>query len=247
MSDAQTGARAPDSEPGTARQVADRTADAAGRAATDVKDTAKDQASRVAQEAAAQARTVASEVKGKVSDQARSQNDKLVQGIRSMADDLHSMRGDRQEGPAAAVVSRIADGGRQMADYLEQHGPDGVLREVQAFARRRPGAFLATALAAGFVVGRLGKSVAKADEAPSEADRKPLTDSFVSPATSPAWSETSATYTEPATYAETPAYTEPVYAPPSTTGSTNYAATGTGTPVPLDDPYAEPGYRGDLR
>jgi hypothetical protein len=243
----RTGAQAPGSATDTAREVAAQTADATGRAASDVKDTATDQARRVVGEAKDQARTVAAEMRDKVGGQVRTQNDKLVGGIRRMADELEEMGSERADSPAASVVSRVADGGRQFADYLEHHGPDGVLREVQEFARRRPGAFLATALAAGFVVGRLGKSVAKADEAPSEADRKPLTDSFVSPATSPAWSETSATYTEPATYAETPAYTEPVYAPPSTTGSTNYAATGTGTPVPLDDPYAEPGYRGDLR
>ena len=88
------------------------------------------------------------------------------------------MRGDRGDSPAAAVVSRVADGGRQIADYLDRNGPEGVLREVQDFARRRPGAFLATALAAGFVVGRLGKGVAKAD--PDAGETKPASDSFVS-------------------------------------------------------------------
>jgi hypothetical protein len=57
------------------------------------------------------------------------------------------------------VVTQVSQGGRRVADYLAENGPDGVLREVQDFARRRPGTFLAVAAAAGFVVGRLGKGV----------------------------------------------------------------------------------------
>ena len=146
-----------------AKQVAEQGKEAAGQAAADVKDTAKEQAQRVAGEAKTQVRNVASDLRGKASEQARTQNDKLVGTIRQTADQLDDMRGDRQDSPAATVVSRVADGGRQLADYLDRNGPEGVLREVQDFARRRPGAFLATALAAGFVVGRLGKGVAKAD------------------------------------------------------------------------------------
>ncbi len=163
MSDMRTGAQAPGSATDTAREVAAQTADATGRAASDVKDTATDQARRVVGEAKDQARTVAAEMRDKVGGQVRTQNDKLVGGIRRMADELEEMGSERADSPAASVVSRVADGGRQFADYLEHHGPDGVLREVQEFARRRPGAFLATALAAGFVVGRLGKGVMNAD------------------------------------------------------------------------------------
>lgn len=195
-------------EQSTARQVADEGRQAATQAAGEVKDTAKEQAQRVAGEAKAQARNVASEVRGRVSDQARTQNDKLVGSIRQTADQLDEMRGERADGPAAAVVSRVADGGRQLADYLDRNGPEGVLKEVQDFARRKPGTFLATALVAGFVVGRLGKSVAKADPAP--ADDKPVGDSFVSGA---------------------PAYPAPAVS------TTEYASTGTGTPVVVEEDY----------
>lgn len=164
-----------------AKQVASQTTRTAGQAAGDVKDTAKEQAQKVVGEAKTQLGGMASDVRDRMGEQARTQNDRLVTGIRQTADQLDEMRGDRPESPAATVVSRVADGGRQLADYLDRHGPDGVLREVQDFARRRPGAFLATALAAGFVVGRLGKSVAKADPEPG-AD-KPDTDTFESSST----------------------------------------------------------------
>ncbi|GAA2569337.1 hypothetical protein GCM10010435_49120 [Winogradskya consettensis] len=192
-----------------ARQVADQTSRAAG----EVKDTAKEQAQKVAGETRAQARNVASDVRDKVGEQARTQNDKLVGTIRETADQLDEMRGDRQDSPAAAVVSRVADGGRQLADYLDRNGPDGVLREVQDFARRRPGAFLATALAAGFVVGRLGKGVAKAD--PGAGADKPHTDSFESFSTGGTDYPTGGT--------DYP------------TGGTDYAATGTGVPVVVSE------------
>jgi hypothetical protein len=194
-----------------AKQVATQGAQAAGQAASDVKDTAKEQALRVGGEAKTQVRNVASDVRGKVSEQAKTQNDKLVGGIRQVADDLEKMRGERQDSPAAAVVSRVADGGRQVADYLDRNGPEGVLREVQDFARRRPGAFLATALVAGLVVGRLGKGVLKADDASTAPSAKPDSDAFVS---------------TPSTEYAAPSTTE--YAAPSTT---EYSATGTGTPV----------------
>ena len=224
-----------------AKQVAGETKQAAGQAAAEVKDTAKEQAQRVGAEAKAQVRNVASEVRGKVGEQARTQNDKLVGSIRQMADHLDEMRGDRQDSPAAAVVSRVADGGRQMADYLDRHGPEGVLREVQDFARRRPGAFLATALAAGFVVGRLGKGVAKADE--NAGSNKPASDSFVSGtdtgyATGAGYQTGYTTGTTTGTGYET-GYVDPAV-PSGTPGypsSTEYAATGTGTPVPVAEDY----------
>jgi hypothetical protein len=211
------------------RQAAGQSAQAAGQAAGDVKDTALEQAQRVGSEARAQARTVAADVRDRVSGQARAQNDKLVGGIRELADNLDEMRGDRSESPAAMVVSRVADGGRQLADYLDRNGPEGVLREVQDFARRRPGAFLATALAAGFVVGRLGKGVLKA----GEGSAKPGSDAFVSGGGTPGGTEAYST----ARYANPPTYTE---VPPTT----EYASTGTGTPVAVDEPI--PGTSRDL-
>jgi hypothetical protein len=263
MSDPFAGARAPDStypdttypdttysgqgspstEQSPVKQAAGQSAQAAGQAAGEVKDTAKQQAQRVGYEAKSQVRNVASEVRGKVSDQARTQNDKLVGGIREMADNLDEMRGDRQDSPATQIVSRVADSGRQLAGYLETKGPEGVLREVEDFARRRPGAFLATALVAGFVVARLGKGVAKADDLTADTSPKPASDSFVS---SPGSYDTGTSgYDTGSTgyAAGTTGYVDPAT---TTTGypaaaTTEYASTGTGTPVVVEEEYvAEP-------
>ena len=214
-----------------AKEVATQTGQASREAAADVKDTAKEQVARVGQEAKAQVGNLASDVRNRVSDQARTQNSRLVSQIRDTADQLDEMRGDRGDSPAAAVVTRVAEGGRQFADYLDRNGPEGVLREVQDFARRRPGAFLATALAAGFVVGRLGKSVAKADA--DAGQEKPGTDSFVSRPTYPAATPT---------YPETPTYAtsaDPYAATPGYASATEYSSTGTGTPVVREEYVVE--------
>ncbi|WP_305784616.1 hypothetical protein [Symbioplanes lichenis] len=207
-----------------AKEVAGQSKQAAGQAAGEVKDTVKEQAHRVGSEAKTQARSVASDVRDRVTGEARSQTDRLSGTVRDIAGQLDEMRGDRAEGPAAAVVSRVADGGRQLADYLDRNGPEGVLREVGDFARRRPGAFLATALAAGFVVGRLGKGVMKADEV-SHPDAKPATDQFSS-------------YEQPSYDQVTPATGYPATTTTGyTTTGTEYAATGTGTPAVVEEDY----------
>ncbi|WP_205650644.1 hypothetical protein [Actinoplanes solisilvae] len=217
-----------------AKEVAAQTGQASRDAAVDVKDTAKEQAVRVGQEAKSQAGNLVSDVRGRVSDQARTQNDRLVSQIRDTADQLDEMRGDRGDSPAAAVVTRVAEGGRQIADYLDRNGPEGVLREVQDFARRRPGAFLATALAAGFVVGRLGKSVAKAD--PDAGTEKPESDSYVSRPQTPAVADPYATapgYATPALAngTEYPAGTAYPAGAEYPATATEYSSTGTGTPA----------------
>jgi hypothetical protein len=262
VSESSTGAYSAGSSAGaeqsTVKEVATQGTQAAGQAASDVRDTAADQAQRVAAEARTQARTVAADVRGKLGEQARTQNDRLVGSIRETAGHLDEMRGDRSGTPAATVVARVADGGRQLADYLDQHGPEGVLREVQDFARRRPGAFLATALAAGFVVGRLGKSVAKADP---EAGSKPTSDAYASGYSTagrhqqtyasdpgvatqpvPGYGTTTATEYTGTDYASTGSGTD--YAGTGTgtdyagTGTgTEYTSTGTGTPLVVEEEY----------
>lgn len=156
MTDVDAGARNP---AGTGRDAVGQAGEAARQATGQVAGTARDQARQVAGEVSTQARGVASEMRDKVTEQAHTQNDRLAQGIRRMADELQEMAAGRGDSPAATVVTRVADSGRRLADHLAQRGPEGVLDEVQDFARRRPGAFLAAALVGGFVVGRLGKSV----------------------------------------------------------------------------------------
>lgn len=167
MYDTDTDARDGD-RAGPVRQTVSDAAGATKEHAGEVVGVAKEQAQQVAGEVKTQARGVVGDARERLGEQARLQNDRLAEGLRRLADDLMGMAAQRRDSPAATVVTRVADGGRQMADYLAEHGPDGVLAEVQDFARRRPGAFLAVAATSGFVVGRLarGTLAATSDQTP---------------------------------------------------------------------------------
>ena len=165
-SDYQYRTPAPD-RPGTGQHASSGTMDALGSAASDTAGTAKEQTRQVAGEVKAQARSLATDARNRMGAEVQGQNDRLAESLRHFAGELDDMVGDRDDSPARSVVLQVSQGGRRVADYLAQHGPDGVLREVRDFARRRPGTFLTVAAVAGFVAGRLGKGVlgaASADE-----------------------------------------------------------------------------------
>jgi hypothetical protein len=150
----------------TATTTAKAGAQAAADGARDVTQTAKEEARAVASEVSTQARRVAGDLREQVRDRAQQQHGTMVTGLRRAADELRDMSGDRADSPARNLVTSLADRTHRFADELDKRGPEGVLTEVQDFARRRPGTFLLAAAAAGFVVGRVGKSVFSAPNSP---------------------------------------------------------------------------------
>jgi hypothetical protein len=90
-------------------------------------------------------------------DQGRSQADQLAGAIRRVGDQADALAAGRvdEAGNVADYVRRAGGQVRQVADRLDERGVDGVVDDVQNFARRRPGAFLLGCAAAGFVTGRL--------------------------------------------------------------------------------------------
>ncbi|GAB3837657.1 hypothetical protein [Dactylosporangium cerinum] len=123
---------------GGTREKVTAALDTAGSAVRDTAGTAKEQAGQVAGEAKAQARNLARDVRDRAGAEVRSQNDRLADGVRRFSDELDEMVGQRGDSPASKVVSQVSQGGRRVADYLAEHGPEGVLDGVQDFARRRP-------------------------------------------------------------------------------------------------------------
>jgi hypothetical protein len=199
---------------GPVRGAASGVVAAAGSAVSDTSGAVKEQARQVASEVKSQTRNVAADVRDRVGTEARSQNDRLADGLRRFSDELDEMVSGRDDSPARGVVSQVSAGGRRVADYLAANGPEGVLNEVQDFARRRPGTFLAVAAAAGFVAGRLGKSVLTAASSDGDEGSGGRVAQAV-PAAEPSYSETgsSTTYIGSA---------PPVY--PSNTGGSVAAA-----------------------
>jgi hypothetical protein len=153
-------------------------------------------------------------------------------------EDSRHVRRTRRQRPALYTLTRA-----DAESVCESPTRDRVLQParraiaISAYddAGRRPGAFLASALVAGFVVERLGKGVATAD--PAAGSDKPDSDSFVSSPTQAAdqaetlsrWHDTGSTG-----YAGLP--NDAGYAV-GTPVATEYAATGTGTPLAVDEEY----------
>jgi gas vesicle protein len=128
-------------------------------AGADVARTAKDEAKHVAHAAADQAQRVTTDVRQLVREEVDRQHRNVADRVGTFAQELYTMAGEQPQTPAKELVGMLAARSSSFAAYLDEHGPEVVLRELQDFARRRPGTFIVAAVAAGFVVGRLGKGL----------------------------------------------------------------------------------------
>ncbi|CAL9315507.1 hypothetical protein SUDANB25_05412 [Streptomyces sp. SudanB25_2051] len=142
-----------------AKEQASATASRAGQAGREVAGSAAEQAKAVAGEARQQVGSAVRDLRSRVREEGQGQTERLAGTVRQWADDLESMASNAPgDSPARGLVSQVADGGRRAADYLDQRGIDGLMGELQDFARRKPGAFLGGAVLAGLVAGRLMKA-----------------------------------------------------------------------------------------
>jgi hypothetical protein len=149
----------------TARAEASATADQARQAAGQVASNAADQAKAVAGEARQQVGAVAHDLRTRAMDEVEEQTRRAAGALHHWADDLAGLaENGQEESPVRSLAAQAADGGHRAADYLENQGVEGVVSDVQSFARRHPGAFLGGALLAGLAVGRMAKVAAKANQ-----------------------------------------------------------------------------------
>lgn len=144
----------------TAKKKAGEGAGLVSDKATDVVDTAQERAGDVAREASSQVQNVAGELRDQLQDHAETQTRRLAESVRQLSDELGTM-GERGEpdSPATKAVRQVSRRGHDMAEKLEARGPQGLVGDLQDFARRRPGVFLAGAALAGFAAARLGKGM----------------------------------------------------------------------------------------
>jgi gas vesicle protein len=175
---------APPQDGGGLRERADATAGQAKASAASVADTAKEQVHEVTDEAKAQVRSVASDARDRLDQEARDQSGRAADMLTTWTDDLAQMAGDGDT-PARAVARQLSERGRELADRLRDGSPNDLLEQVRRFARERPGAFLAGSAAAGFLVGRVGKSLASAGDAAPASGSSPAQAAAPSPVTEP--------------------------------------------------------------
>ena len=143
-----------------AKDQASQVAGGAADAAQHVAGVAKEQAGQVAAATGQQVKQLAGQAQSELSEQAKAQQTRLAGGLHSVGDQLKSMaKGSDQQGMAADLAHQVAEKAHEFAGWLEDHEPADVLTELRSFARRRPGSFLAAALAAGAVAGRLARGL----------------------------------------------------------------------------------------
>jgi hypothetical protein len=125
--------------------------------AREVAEDARQEASAVVSEASAQARNVADEARHALRSQAHHSTDRAAGALDDLSSQLRGLAqgNPEQAGELRRYADEAADRVQRAARHVNERGFDGLIDDVQSFARRRPGVFLAAAAATGFVAGRL--------------------------------------------------------------------------------------------
>ncbi len=158
MSDIQTEER---SRTDQAKEAASNVAGEAATKAGNVADEAKAQAGELAGTAAQKASDVVGTARDELRQRAASEAASVGQRLHTVADELRAMSRASTDngGTVAPIVGDLAERVDHGAQRLANGDVDQVLEDVKRFARNRPGTFLLGAAGAGFVVGRVLRSV----------------------------------------------------------------------------------------
>ena len=165
----------------TAAQRGTEVVEVASGQAREVAGVVRQQATQLTQELTEQGRSLFEETRQQLEEQAEAQTQTLAQSLYRWGSETQALVDGRPSdaGAVGEYAQQVADKLHQLASDIEQRGVDGLIDEVQSFARRRPGAFLLGAAVIGFGGGRLvrsGSGGAEADEPePLPVRRRPTT------------------------------------------------------------------------
>lgn len=153
----------------TAAAAAEAVGQTAGTAAEGAKEVASDaaqQVTEVARQATEQARDLVAQAESQLHEQASAQTQRAAGGMADLGRQIRALVDGHPDeaGVAADAAKQLAGKVEELAGRLEQRGFDGAVADLRNFARRRPGAFLLSAAATGFVVGRLGRGAQVAQD-----------------------------------------------------------------------------------
>lgn len=155
-------------------------------AAQDVTHEVRQEVSEITSELRQRARGLVDDTRSQLRDKADSQTTSIADRLGGFAAELQALANGHPE--QAETVRRYIDhAGSAVADVagqLRTKNFAGLVQDVQRFARRRPGTFLATSVAAGFVAGRLVRSAKDESEAETSSGPKGSAESS-SPHTAP--------------------------------------------------------------
>lgn len=160
---------------GTAAEEAKSLAGTAQQEAQSVSQTAKEQLADVAGEAKRQASQLVDQASTGLQQQAETQTQRAAQMLRDYDSEVQALLDGRPQ-DAPHLVQRLQQGSGQLsglADRLDQRGPQGLLSDVEDFARRRPGLFLLGCALAGFAATRVLRASKQAQDTPRQLPPAP--------------------------------------------------------------------------
>jgi hypothetical protein len=178
-----------------AKERASALAGSATQEARAVAAAARGEASAVASEMKGQALNLVEQAKSAIRGQASDGTARAAGALDSLSTRLHALAdGDADKaGDLRRFAGDLGETLGRLAGRLDERGLDGMVDELQAFARRRPGVFLAAAATAGFVAGRLFRSGMAESESGSSGGTRAVPTSSTGPisaptgSTGPAW------------------------------------------------------------
>ncbi|WP_432504107.1 hypothetical protein [Kineococcus arenarius] len=158
---------------GTAKEQAGAVAGTAKEEAGHVVHSAQEQLGGVLQEAQSQAVDLLGELRRQVDEQSTGQRDKLAAFLKQAGTELSQMSSASEgSGMATQLVRQAGDRAGALGDALSSREPRELLEQVRSYARRRPGAFLLGALAAGALAGRVTRGAQAAHSSSGSEGRE---------------------------------------------------------------------------
>jgi uncharacterized protein YjbJ (UPF0337 family) len=160
---------------GKAAEQGKEVARAAASQATEVKEHAKEQLGNVTDEAKNQAQKVLSTTTSEVEAQLEQRLGDAATLARTTAGELQALADGRPEdaGRSGELVRQAGQRLEHLADRADELGVRGVAEEAADLARRRPVAFLAGAVATGFLVGRIARAGREVQSSSSSTSTPP--------------------------------------------------------------------------
>lgn len=137
---------------GTAQDAASNVAGSAQQRGRDVRRRAEDHVRGIANDAGEQLRG-----------HAREETQRAGSALQSAGSHLQALAEGRVDdaGVFGDYAQQAADTVNRWADEVQDRGFDGLLDDLRSYGRRRPGAFLLGALAAGVIASRFGRNAAQ--------------------------------------------------------------------------------------
>lgn len=136
-------------------------------ATVDHRDALQDPLQKKAPAAADQARSIANDTKETARAMLGEQQKAAASGIGDLAGALRKVArdmGDGQQAPMSRILEGAADGLERFSGSLREKDLNGLMHDVEGFARRQPVAFFGAAVAAGFLAVRFLKSSNQRDD-----------------------------------------------------------------------------------